>query len=110
MTACKRLFLLFLQHHQIAESKKASTHFRLNENQKVFFVTCAVRNSTLQSQNCYSFVHKCQKTTQALLFLIRTEFSFFYDLEFILFRLFLILFFVAETGIVPDLLLNFEQK
>ena len=48
--------------------------------------------------------------TQALLFLIRTEFSFFYDLEFILFRLFLILFFVAETAVVPNWLLNFEKK
>ena len=47
---------------------------------------------------------------QALLFLIRTELSFFLICNSILFRLFLILFFVAETGVVPNLLLNFEQK
>ena len=57
-----------------------------------------------------NFARKCQKTTQALLFLIAIEFSFFYDLEFIDFRFFLILFIVAETGVVPKLLLNFEQK
>ena len=39
-----------------------------------------------------------------------TKFSYFFDLELILFRLFLILFFVAETGVVPNLLLNLEQK
>ena len=69
-----------------------------------------MRNSTLQSQNSCNFSRKCQKTIQALLFLFRTEFSYFFDLEFIIFRLFLILFFIAETGVVPILLLNFEQK
>ena len=62
-----------------------------------------MRNSTLQSQNCRNFARTCQKTTQALLFLIRTEFSFFFDLELIIFRLFLTLFFVAETDVVPNL-------
>ena len=69
-----------------------------------------MRNGTLQSQNCSNFARECQKITQALLFLIRTELSFFYHLEFILFWLFLILFFVAETGVVFNLLSNFDKN
>ena len=38
------------------------------------------------------------------------EFSFFFDLKFIFFRLFLILFFVAEAGIVHSLFFDFGQK
>ena len=44
------------------------------------------------------------------MFFIRTEFSFFFDLKLILFRLFFILFFVAETGVVPNLLLNLSKN
>ena len=92
MAARKRRFLLLLQHRQIAESDKASINFCLNESQKVFIVTCAVRNSALLFSNCCNFARKCQKTPQVLLFLVRAKFSFFFDLECILFRLFLILF------------------
>ena len=38
MSACKRLFLLLLQHRKIAESENSSTNFRLNESQKVFLL------------------------------------------------------------------------
>ena len=43
-------------------------------------------------------------------FIVLNPFRFLFDLKFILFRLFLILLFVAETGIVLNLFLNFEQK
>ena len=36
--------------------------------------------------------------------------QYLFDLEFNLFRLFLILIFVAETDVVSDLFLNFERK
>ena len=39
-----------------------------------------------------------------------TEFSFFFDLKFILFRLFLILYFAAHVNIALNLFLTFEQK
>ena len=44
MSACKRLFLLFLQHRKIAESEKERINFRLNESQKVFLLPaqCAI--------------------------------------------------------------------
>ena len=32
MSACKRLFLLLLQHRKIAESENSSTNLRLNES------------------------------------------------------------------------------
>ena len=38
LSACKRLFLLLLQHRKIAESEKASINFRLNKSQKNFLV------------------------------------------------------------------------
>ena len=38
MSACKRLFLLLLQHCKIVESEKSSTNFRLNESQEVFLL------------------------------------------------------------------------
>ena len=96
-------FLLFLQHPKNAGSEKASTNFRLNESQKVFLLPAQSVITLYSLRIVACLLVNARKTTQALLFLIRTEFSFFYDLKFILFRLFLILCFVAETGVVPNL-------
>ena len=41
MSACKRLFLLLLQHRKIVESENSSTNLRLNESQKVFLLLLA---------------------------------------------------------------------
>ena len=43
-------FLLLLQHREIAESKKASSNFRLNESQKAFLLPaqCAITRYTLE--------------------------------------------------------------
>ena len=95
---------------KIAESEKASINFRLNESQKVFLLP-AQRAAPLYCLKVVAILFvNYQKTTQAVLFRISTEGRYFFNLELILLRLFLKLFFVAETGVVPQLFLNFEQK
>ena len=95
---------------KIVESEKASINFRLNESQKVFLLPAQRATPLYGLKSCCNFVRNYQKTTQAVLFRISTECRYFFDLELILLRLFLKLFFVAETGVVPHLFLNFEQK
>ena len=56
---------------------------------KNILVACAVRNITIYFRNWCNFACKCQKITQTLSFRISTEFSFVFDMKFILVWLFL---------------------
>ena len=55
---------------------------------KNILVACAVRNITIYFRNWCNFACKCQKITQTLSFQISTEFSFVFDMKFILVWLF----------------------
>ena len=95
----KRFFLLFLMLRKIA--KRKSEHFHLKRSQKNFSClrTKQVAILLVDGKNHADFI-----------VLNQYRISFFFDLNFILFRVFLISFFVAEADIFLNLVFIFEQK
>ena len=65
MSACKRQFLLLLQHRKIAESENSSTNLRLNESQKVFLLPVQCALALCSPKIVCNFARECQKTIQA---------------------------------------------
>ena len=88
--------------------QKSEHNFRINESQKVLMLPaqCVIALHSLRIA-VILLVH-AKKLLKLYRFESAQNLVFF--LKFIRLRLFFTLFFVSETGVVPNLFLNFEQK
>ena len=103
----KRFFCCFC--NIVTLRKRKSEHFHSNEGQKSFQLPAQCATTLHSLRIAAILLVNARKSLKFHCFESVQKLVFFY-LKFILFRLFLILFFVVEAGIVLNLFLNFEPK